>query len=259
MSTTLTTRTVQPVSQPRQASSLANLQTPSARDLEIYNRVKIQLFPQWEVAQDKGLHYSRVCQIVKRVHRWIIAGGNPAEPALRDHAARLRLSRASHQLRLMRCLEIATILMEAQPYQLETTKRRMVQGQEMWCEVTKRDQPNPKLPAVRLVLQTTQALRNLEERQNAQQPVPAADQDLLPAIFDLLCTLRIRAQADGRLQNTSDVNSLVASTLNNLLGTQLTGSELGVPVLCEPKHSDAPSTDSTNQPTFNLSAPPADK
>jgi len=231
MSTTL-------VTSPSPASAPPSLEAPTDRDLEIYKKVKISRIPQFEVAHEYGLHYSRVSQIVKDVHLWLIAGGQPTDPDLRDHAARQRLSRAAHQLRLLRCLELATDAMEADPIPLETTKRRLVYGREMWCEETKRDQPQRRLAAIRVVLRTTEALHKLEREGEAPaEPQPATDQDLLPAIFELLCNLRIRAAAEGRIKNTPDgritntaagrledaqgVTALVASTINNLLGTNL--------------------------------------
>jgi hypothetical protein len=114
--------TVQPL------PALANLRPPKSRDLEIYKKVKIQLREQWEVAHDLNLHYSRVSQIVKRVGRWLAAGGSPTDPELRDYAARQRLSRATHKLRLERAVELASCAMEANPPPLRTKRRRVVGG-----------------------------------------------------------------------------------------------------------------------------------
>src|SRR5438128_888997 len=81
---------------------------PSERDLTVYKRVKIWRDPQWAVAVDLQLHYSRVSQIVKKVEQWLLAGGSPTDPEIRDHVARRRLSRADHKLRLQRAVELAT-------------------------------------------------------------------------------------------------------------------------------------------------------
>ena len=78
------------------------LTPPSERDLLVYKRVKIWRDPQWAVAVDLQLHYSRVSQIVKKVEQWLLAGGSPTDPEIRDHVARRRLSRADHKLRLQR-------------------------------------------------------------------------------------------------------------------------------------------------------------
>src|SRR5687768_11312150 len=73
---------------------------PSDRDLEIYKRVKIVGLHHWEVAQEQELDRSRVSQIVKRVTRWLAAGGQAIDPLIRDHAARQRLAQGDLKLRL---------------------------------------------------------------------------------------------------------------------------------------------------------------
>ena len=60
--------------------------------------------PQWAVAVDLQLHYSRVSQIVKKVEQWLAAGGSPTDPEIRDHVARRRLSHANHKLRVVRAI-----------------------------------------------------------------------------------------------------------------------------------------------------------
>src|SRR5688572_18323255 len=96
---------------------------PSARDFDIYRRVKIMGYEQYEVAVDLELHYSRVSQIVKRVTRWLAAGGDPLDPIIRDHVARSRLAQANLKLRLTRAVESATRALEVHP-PLNTTRRR---------------------------------------------------------------------------------------------------------------------------------------
>src|SRR6188768_711983 len=103
---TTTTKTAATLSIPRIKKP------PTSRDLEIYKRVKIKGREQWEVAQEHELHYSRVSQIVKRVERWLAAGGDPLDPQIRDHAARKQLALGMHKLRLARAAEIASMALE---------------------------------------------------------------------------------------------------------------------------------------------------
>ena len=198
------------------------LSPPSERDLQAYKRVKIWRDPQWAVAVEMQLHYSRVSQIVKKVEQWLLAGGSPTDPEIRDHVARRRLSRADHKLRLQRAVELATTAMEIKPEPQTTTRRRTVQGTEVWREETTRDPQPVNLAAVRLLVRATEVLHKLEEQEEhraTEEPLP--EHDLLPAVFELLCRWRMRAEADGRLPATSDATALVASALNGLLGTQL--------------------------------------
>src|SRR2546425_1156855 len=102
-------------SAPTPQSSRPRLTPPSERDLQVYKRVKIWRDPQWAVAVDLQLHYTRVSQIVKKVEQWLLAGGSSTDPEIRDHVARRRLSRADHKLRLQRAVELATAAMEAAP------------------------------------------------------------------------------------------------------------------------------------------------
>src|SRR3954471_16385215 len=134
---------------------------PSERDLTVYKRVRIWRDPQWAVAVDLQLHYSRVSQIVKKVEQWLLAGGSPTDPEIRDHVARRRLSRADHKLRLQRAVELATAAMEAEPQPQTTTRRRTVQGTEVWREETTREPPAVNLAAVRLLVRATEALHKL--------------------------------------------------------------------------------------------------
>jgi hypothetical protein len=191
---------------------------PSDRDLEIYVRVKIKGFEQWEVAQDQKLHYSRVSQIVKRVARWLAAGGCPANPLLRDHAARQRLANANLKLRLTRAIELATICLEL-PNNVETTRRRVQGLTEVWREETTKSAPRLDLTALRTLIDATQALQKLEEADEARgAPQPMSDEDLLRAVFDILCGLRARAEAHCALPPASDIRAAVAAALASLLG-----------------------------------------
>ena len=117
---------------------------PTARNLEIYKRVKIQGFLQWEVAQDHQLHYSRVAQIIKRVERWLAAGGDPLDPQIRDHAARQRLALGMHKLRLARGIEVASMALEFK--QPVTTTRRRVQG--VFRTLARRNHPRNHKPSI---------------------------------------------------------------------------------------------------------------
>jgi hypothetical protein len=216
---------------------------PCERDLEIYKRVKVQKHLQWEVAQERGLHYSRVSQIIKKVERWLMAGGSPTDPEIRDHVARQRLSRATNKLRLVRACEIATLAMELPHPPHETIRRRIVGSTEVWREETHRDQPAYDLAAVRLVVRATEALQKFEEQEQRGTDQPLPEQELLTAVFEMLCSWRTRAEADGRLAAAADVRALVAGLLDGLLGTTLSAN----------KEQDSSSQNET-QPPLNLSA-----
>jgi hypothetical protein len=188
--------------------------------------VKIQRAEQWAVAAKFNLHDSRVSQIIKKVHCWIAAGGSPADPQLRDHMARHRVARAHQRLRLLRAVEVATHAVEAETHPLKKTRRRWVGGTEVWCEETSVPQPDVSLSAVRLLLKAIESLQNFEtdeDRASTDTP-PSSDAqaDLLPAVFNLLCTWRAAAEADGRVQPASDIPHLIADLLNNLLAATLT-------------------------------------
>jgi hypothetical protein len=193
---------------------------PGDRDLEIYKKVKIQLQEQWVVAQDLNLHYSRVSQIVNRVGRWLAAGGSPTDPALRDHAARQRLSRATLRLRLERALELATHAMESNLPPQTTTRRRLVGGAEVWREEVDRHQPAVNLSAVRLLLRAADSLRAWEG-QGGQEDEPPTEQGLIQMVFDVLCQLRMRAEQEGRIAPCLDIRTCFAAALNMLIGANL--------------------------------------
>jgi hypothetical protein len=210
--TTTTSRTVAAQRAPRVKK------VPSARDLEIYKRVKIQGFLQWEVAQDHELHYSRVAQIIKRVERWLASGGDPIDPQIRDHAARQRLAKGMHKLRLARGIEIASMALEFN--QPVTTTRRRVQGStELWREETSREVPKVNLGALRLLVDATQALHQVE-LQEQSAAAQSTDRELLCMVFDLLCTWRARAEAQDTVRRVTDIPALVSECLFKLLGPQ---------------------------------------
>jgi hypothetical protein len=192
---------------------------PSDRDLEIYKRVKIHLVEQYLVAQEQNLHYTRVSQIIKRVARWLAAGGSPTDPALRDYAARQRLSRSTLRLRLERAVELATHAMEWNPPQT-TTRKRIVGGAEIWREVVNRDQPAVNLSAVRLLLRATESLQAWEG-QGGQEEQPLSEQGLIQMVFELLCQLRERAEQQGRVDPSADNRTCVATALNTLINADL--------------------------------------
>jgi hypothetical protein len=184
--------------------------------------VKVHAAQQWVVAIKFGLHETRISQIVKKIHRWIAAGGNPTDPQLRDHVARERVTRAMQRMRLVRAVEVATHAVNVESRPLKVTRRRYVGGTEVWSEETSTPQPDVSLPAVRLLLKATQALEEFDRQEQPPETSPPTEQDLLPAIYNLLCTWRLQAEADGRLQSTQSPANLVASVLNQLLGTNLT-------------------------------------
>ena len=219
MSSAITTTTTTKCT-PANQCALRTKKPPTSRDLEIYKRVKIQGFQQWEVAQDQQLHYSRVSQVIKRVERWLAAGGDPIDPQIRDYAARQRLALGTCKMRLARGIEIASMALEFnQPVQ--TTRRRMHGPTEVWREETSREIPKVNLPALRLLVDATQALHQLEQQEESTPtPPPASDRELLRAVFDLLCTWRACAEAQGTLATTPNIPALISESLTNLLGSQ---------------------------------------
>src|SRR5204862_4365752 len=109
----------------------------------------------WSIAVDHKLHYTRISQIVKKVRRWLAAGGAPIDPELREHAARQRMSQATHKLRLERIVERLTAAMEDREPPPRLVRRRVVGSQEIW-----REEADPKicgwnLPAIRRLLRAT--------------------------------------------------------------------------------------------------------
>src|SRR5262245_2530290 len=198
----------------------------SERDLDIYKRVKITGYQQWEVAQEMGLHKSRVSQIVVRVARWLAAGGQATDPLIREHAARNRLSRGNLKLRLNRAIEIATSALEFN-LPVKTTRRRIQGVTEVWREETSRDVPGVNHSALRLLVTATKSLQQLEQDDTSPQrergtsdsttPHPS-DEELLRTIFDFLCGCRYRAESLGRLPPSENIPALVAQTLAPLLG-----------------------------------------
>ncbi len=167
---------------------------------------------------DNKVTHSRVSQIVKKVDRWLVAGGDPSDPHIKDHVARQQLSTATHKLRLTRAIEWATAAMENEPAPLTTTKKRTIHGTEVWSEETTRNLPTVNLSAVRLLVRATEALHSLNNLE-AKEPTPAsaAEQNLFPAVHGLLC--RWRAQAAGRVPPVPDIHSFITTTLHTLLGT----------------------------------------
>jgi hypothetical protein len=221
-----------------------NPRPPSDRDLQIYKMVKIQRAEQWAVAAKFNLHDSRVSQIIKKVTRWIAAGGSPIDPELRDHLDRQRVSRAIQRLRLVRAVELATFAVESETRPLKKTRRRWVGGAEVWCEETSIPQPEVSLAAVRLLLKAVTDLQDFDREDAAaadQPPSAGTPTDLLPAVINLLCTWRVQAEADGRVEPTQNIAAFVTSLLNNLLGTTLTRSASKEPAHSPLKLSAAPS------------------
>lgn len=195
------------------------LRPPSSRDLDIYKRVKLKGYEQWEVAQDYQLHYSRVCQIVKRVTRWLAAGGLADDPLIRDYAARQRLSRGMLKLRLSRAIELATMGLEFQGT-VETTRRRVCGITEVWREESSRNAPRNSIGALRVIVQATQALRELEDEERDQgTQQDASDEDLLKTVFELLCGWRARAEAAGQIAQAADIRAAVADGLSAVVGS----------------------------------------
>jgi hypothetical protein len=192
------------------------LTPPTDRDLHIYKLVKIQLREQWEVAQDHQIDASRVSQIITRVNRWLAAGGDPADPILRDHAAQQRLNTGMLKLRLARAVELASYALEF-PQPAVTTKTRYHGPTEFWREETTRDAPKLSLPALRTLLDASQAIQKLDIGDKAPQPSQPSDDEVLHLVSDLLLGLRHRAESQGRLPPAQDHRAAISQTLSTLL------------------------------------------
>src|SRR5262245_46378701 len=95
---------------------------PSARDLEIYKGYVILQHQQVSIAHMYNITRPRIAQIVGKVRRWLAAGGSPADPAIREHLAQQKLSKATKRLRLMRIIEKATYASEVRLPSQKTVK-----------------------------------------------------------------------------------------------------------------------------------------
>jgi hypothetical protein len=214
--------------------------------------------PQYEVSNDFGLHYTRVSQIIKKVRRWLAAGGDTNDLDVKEHAARQNLARSTHKLRLQRAIEIASYQMETDLPTLKTTRRRLQHGNELWREETSREQSPVNLSAVRLLVRATEALSKLDDGKQPEIPKASlAEPDLRRAVFDLLCAWRSRAEADGCLEPTPSPTELVSSTLHQLLGPTFQLPANGSSSAQEPLNLSAPS-ETPLAPTTALQTPCAD-
>jgi hypothetical protein len=199
---------------------------PSTRDLNVYKRVKIWRDLQWEVATDLKLHYSSISKIVKRVERWIAAGGDPIDAQIADFAARQRLATATARQRLTRAIELATVAMERRPEPEPVVRRRLVNGVEVWREETEKPVPNFNPSAVRTLVSATTALERLDYRSqhstNQLRSTQACPEKLFAAIIDFLTTCRTTAESRGHVPTTPDAHITVVATLHALLGDSFT-------------------------------------
>jgi hypothetical protein len=249
MTKSLSTRTTSITRIPRQ---------PSERDLAIWKRVNIKRHPQYEVAVDFQLKYSRISQIVKRVGQWLAAGGDPIDPQIKDHIGRQHLAHSSHKLRLARAIELATAAMEAEPTPVTTTRKRTIHGSEIWREETTRDAPYINLNAVRLLVRATEALNKLNNQDETEpEPCPATEQNLFPAVHSLLCRWRAEAVASGRVPPVPDIPTLTTTLLNTFLGAcpepkPVTSVVAGLPT--EPQPIVVPDPVLAGLPTANVVA-----
>jgi hypothetical protein len=201
------------------ANPQSNLHPPSERDLEIYRLVRIRNQYQWEVAHDKGLHRTRVSQIVRRVDRWLAAGGSPIDPKFKNDLQQRRLTRALQKLRLLRALEIATDQLEFPAEPTVKTRTRFQGATEISREVTKVEVPYPRLFALQNYIAAVKALQAFErDVENDAPPDEIAPADALPPLVQLLCRFRLEAEADGQVQSSHDAFHLVVTTLRQLLG-----------------------------------------
>jgi hypothetical protein len=193
------------------------LKPPTERDLYIYKLVKIQFREQWEVAYDHQIDRSRVSQIIKRVDRWLAAGGDPADPTLRDHAAQQRLDGGMLKLRLSRAVELASRALEYQE-PVVTTKKRFQGSTEVWREETSREVPMLNLSALRTLLSASSALQKINAcPKPSASSQPYSDDEILRVVFDLLLGLRHRAESQGRLPPNQNHSAVISEILSALL------------------------------------------
>jgi hypothetical protein len=208
--------------------TLAQMKPPSERDLTIFKRAVVCRQQHWEIASDYRLHLTRISQIVKRVRRWLAAGGAPTDPQIRDHLARQRLSRATHRMRLERIVEQLTHAMHDITPVPPLVRRRLVGRNEVWREEVEQPECAWNLPAIRLMLRANDALAKLDEQpEPAADSQPASDADLLQVVFDFLCGCRARAEDAGQQPASLDVSAVVAAALAGLLGESAAAAARG--------------------------------
>ncbi len=208
--------------------TLAQMKPPSERDLTIFKRAVVCQHHHWEIAGEYRLHPTRISQIVKRVRRWLAAGGAPTDPQIRDHQARQRLSRATHRMRLERIVERLTHAMHDTEPAPPLVRRRMVGQHEVWREEAEQRECVWNLPAIRLMLRANDALAKLDEQSEpAAESQPASDADLLQVVFEFLCGCRARAEEAGQQPASPDVSVVVAAALAGLLGESAAATARG--------------------------------
>jgi hypothetical protein len=140
-------------------------------------------------------------------------------------------------------VELASMALEFNP-PVQTTRRRVQGISEIWREETTRELPRINIGALRLLVEATQAIQRLEDQQSSPADPPASsDHDLLRAVFDLLCGWRSRAESQGRLVATSDIQAVVGDALSGLLG-----------VSKDQLFNPSPAPQPTAQEQLNLSA-----
>jgi hypothetical protein len=200
--------------------------TPSFRDLQIYKGYVILNQDQVSIAYNFNISRPRISQIVRKVKKWLAAGGFPTDPAIRDHLAQQNLSHATKRIRLLRVIEQATHAAEVRLPSQVTTRHRYHGTTEVWRDEIRQQSPEVNLPALRLLLRAVKTLDELEAQPSASAaqpptPAPVSEQQLLHSVFDLLCRWRSRAEAAGHFQRSADIGRLVADVLQSLLGPSL--------------------------------------
>lgn len=210
----------------------AALPVPSPRDLQIYKGFVIFNRDQASIAMNLNISRARVAQVVKRVKRWLAAGGSPSDPEIREHLAQENLSHATKRIRLLRIIDRANYAAEHQLPSQKTTKTRYHGTTAVWHEETAVLAPAVNLPALRLLLNAVKTLDELETRDSPVRqslagrgsPDPALTEDqLLLSVFELLCRWRTKAEAAGHLPRVTNLRQLIAENLHALIGPLASG------------------------------------
>ncbi|HEY2411451.1 MAG TPA: hypothetical protein VGI40_04380 [Pirellulaceae bacterium] len=233
------------------SKSIANSPPPpSPRDLEIYKRSVVFKHDQLAIAAHYDLGQPRISQIVNNVRDWLAAGGSPEDPAIRDHFAQQKLTRATQKIRLLRIIDMATYAMENRLQSQVKTKHRYQGTTEVWHEEVRHLAPEVNLPAMRLLLRAVKTLDDLETKADPTSPPKISAQlspdELLHSVFEFLCQWRTRAEAAGHLSQSADIPQLIANGLRSLIGVNIAPTH--------PSHTHH-SLSPTNT-AANISAPP---
>jgi hypothetical protein len=151
------------------------------------------------------------------------AGGSPTNPELKNVQAERRLARSLQKLRLLRAVRLATAALDARPEPSTKTRRRIVDGEEVWREESQANSAPVNLYALQNYVLAVKALESFDREEQLQASTePIVPPQTLADIFNLLCRFRCEAEAAGQVNNSGgDVYGLVVTTLNYLLGVKL--------------------------------------